>query len=70
MNPHKKELLLIGGSPKFGDVVLAGSSAGAQVLFWEMLKDEAEAREVSVRLQDGESKVKLAELADYLKGLK
>jgi len=28
---------------KYGDVVLAGSSAGAQVLFWEMLKDEAEA---------------------------
>lgn len=27
---------------KYGDVVLAGSSAGAQVLFWEMLADEAE----------------------------
>jgi len=31
---------------------------------------DAEAGEVSVRLQSGESKVKLAELADYLKGLK
>lgn len=30
---------------------------------------DAEAGEVSVRLQDGESKVKLAELAGYLKGL-
>lgn len=30
---------------------------------------DAEAGEVSVRLQDGESKVKLAELAEYLKGL-
>jgi threonyl-tRNA synthetase len=30
---------------------------------------DAEAGEVSVRLQDGESKVKLAELVEYLKGL-
>lgn len=30
---------------------------------------DAEASEVSVRLQDGEHKVKLAELAEYLKGL-
>ena len=30
---------------------------------------DAEAGEVSVRLQDGEHKVKLSELADYLKGL-